>query len=186
MNRRETALKIKREHFSLARSNLDFVKFLKKHTQDEADAKAKELGLPESVNAKEYFEILKLISSQFVFDKLYDYERSKHYAKLALAEREKWEQQGDKYDPDKAPEWVRDMVRVSLSVVNSGASDRLCKGVENITSSAGYQVCRLLKVEGDTKVVGFVDQINKNLGIDQQVARSRRVVENNAEAPGLG
>jgi hypothetical protein len=100
--------------------------------------------------------------------KLQEYVDIKEYSLLALNERKKWEKDSQGYDPETAPERVRDLCKISLKNVKSGVSSTLCRSVESLPVEVAGKICRLANTPGTVKMIPYAESLLKKYDIGQK------------------
>lgn len=86
-----------------------------------------------------------------------DYREFKEYVRLALAERARYQADPPRYNPQQAPNELRDAARVSLENVQRGINATLFDNIETAQKMAAYRVCQVFGAPKDAPVIEFAD-----------------------------
>lgn len=106
------------------------------------------------------------LDSEIVQRRIQDYIRTKEYTRLALAERKRFEREGDDYKPQNAPEQVRDLCQISLQNVKTAVSSELCQNVENLPMQSAYKIAKILDLPGDQPLIPMVEALIRKYNLD--------------------
>lgn len=106
------------------------------------------------------------LNSPLVQRKISDYLDSKQYVKDALKQRKLYHQDPNSYNPEKAPENVRDLCRISKDTYESGVRSEFAGNVEHIPQDIAYNICKLLDAPKDQPMVPYVESLIRKYDLD--------------------